>query len=72
MEERGRYTMGSGSFLGTPASNATTIRPDVVEPPSPEDDGTSFKRDAQIDMRYIMGDAVGNVRNHCVEYALLC
>ncbi|RDX46433.1 hypothetical protein OH76DRAFT_1406950 [Lentinus brumalis] len=53
--------MGSGSFLGTPASNATTIRPDVVEPPSPEDDGTSFKRDAQIDMRYIMGDAVGNM-----------
>ncbi|KAI0718425.1 hypothetical protein C8T65DRAFT_570731 [Cerioporus squamosus] len=43
-----------------PASNATTIRPDVVEPPSPED-GTSFKRGAQIDMRDIMGDAVGNM-----------
>ena len=61
MDDRGRYNIRSGSFLGMPASDATTIRPDVVEPASPED-GTSFKRSAQIDMRDLMGDAVGNVR----------
>ncbi|RPD65181.1 hypothetical protein L226DRAFT_480270 [Lentinus tigrinus ALCF2SS1-7] len=59
MEERGRYNMRSGSFLGMPASDAT-IRPDVAGPPSPEDGG-SFKWDAEIDMRNFMGDAVGNM-----------
>ncbi|KAI0764721.1 hypothetical protein C8Q74DRAFT_1283552 [Fomes fomentarius] len=42
-----------------PASEATTIRPDV-EPPSPED-GTNLKRSLQIGMKGLMGDAVGNM-----------
>ncbi|KAI0746476.1 hypothetical protein C8Q80DRAFT_1320359 [Daedaleopsis nitida] len=53
--------MGSASLSsGIPASAATTIRPDVVEPPSPED-GTNLKRSLQIDMKGLMGDAVGNM-----------
>ena len=64
MEERDRYNMG-----GIPASSATTIRPDVVEPPSPED-GTNLKRSLQIDMKGLMGDAVGNVRA-CSHFPLL-
>ncbi|EIW56116.1 uncharacterized protein TRAVEDRAFT_50605 [Trametes versicolor FP-101664 SS1] len=51
--------MGSHPFPGMPGSTAT-IRPDVVEPPSPED-GTNLKRSLQIDMKGLMGDAVGNM-----------
>lgn len=54
-----RSFMGSHPFPGMPGSTAT-IRPDVVEPPSPED-GTNLKRSLQIDMKGLMGDAVGNV-----------
>ncbi len=63
--------MGLGSFPGMPASEATTIRPDV-EPPSPED-GTNLKRSLQIGMKGLMGDAVGNVRSPlcCVRLRLI-
>ena len=57
MEER--YA-GSTPLSGVPASTATTIRPDVAEPPSPED-GTNLKRSLKIGMKVLMGDAVGNV-----------
>ncbi|TBU54508.1 hypothetical protein BD310DRAFT_935749 [Dichomitus squalens] len=54
-----RY-IGSTPLSGMPASTATTIRPDVEGPPSPED-GTNLKRSLQIDMKVLMGDAVGNM-----------
>lgn len=37
-----------------------TVRPDVVEPSSPEDD-SNFRRKVRLDMRRLVGDAVGNV-----------
>ena len=55
-----RYNTGSSPFAGLPASSTTTIRPDVVEPSSPEDD-TNLKESLYIDMKGLMGDAVGNV-----------
>lgn len=61
-----RSFMGSHPFPGMPGSTAT-IRPDVVEPPSPED-GTNLKRSLQIDMKGLMGDAVGNVS----PFAVFC
>ncbi|KAI0654949.1 hypothetical protein C8Q70DRAFT_1083983 [Cubamyces menziesii] len=54
-----RSFMGSHPFPGMPGSTAT-IRPDIVEPSSPED-GSTFKRDFRIDMSIPMGDAVGNM-----------
>lgn len=36
------------------------MRPDVLEPSSPEDD-SNFRRDVQIHMKGLVGDAVGNV-----------
>lgn len=58
MEER--YGIGSPPFPGMPASVAATIRPEMVEPSSPED-GTNLNSSLQIDMKLHMGDAVGNV-----------
>ncbi|KAM5543752.1 hypothetical protein V8D89_002369 [Ganoderma adspersum] len=43
-----------------PASVATTIRPEMGEPSSPED-GTNLNSSLQIDMKLHMGDAVGNM-----------
>ena len=57
MEER---YIGSAPFSGMPASVAATIRPEMIEPSSPED-GTNLKSSLQIDMKLHMGDAVGNV-----------
>ncbi|KAI0353310.1 hypothetical protein OH77DRAFT_1497336 [Trametes cingulata] len=51
--------MGSHPFPGMPGSTAT-IRPGVVEPPSPGDD-TNLKGSMEIDMKVAMGDAVGNM-----------
>ena len=55
-----RYNPGSSPFSGMPASAATTIRPAIVEPSSPEDD-SNIKDDMEMDMKILMGDAVGNV-----------
>ena len=37
-----------------------TVRPDTLEPPSPEDD-SNFRRKVRLDMSRLVGDAVGNV-----------
>ena len=37
-----------------------TVRPDELEPPSPEDD-SNFRREVRLDMRRYVWDAVGNV-----------
>ncbi|KAI0674045.1 hypothetical protein C8Q78DRAFT_1143275 [Trametes maxima] len=55
-----RSFMGSHPFPGMPGSTAT-IRPGIGEPSSPED-GTNLKRDFQIGMQRLTGDAVGNYR----------
>ncbi|KAI0646043.1 hypothetical protein C8Q79DRAFT_1110779 [Trametes meyenii] len=54
-----RSFKGSHPFPGMPGSTAT-IRPEIAEPSSP-DDGTNLKRNFQIGMQRLTGDAVGNM-----------
>ncbi|KZT12899.1 uncharacterized protein LAESUDRAFT_719207 [Laetiporus sulphureus 93-53] len=42
-------------------SSAVTIRPGVVEPPSTPEDESNFRQSLQIDMKGLVGDAVGNM-----------
>ncbi|KAI8970648.1 hypothetical protein BD414DRAFT_502118 [Trametes punicea] len=49
----------SHPFPGMPGSTAT-VRPDAMGSPSPED-GTNIKRSLLIDMKGLIGDAVGNM-----------
>ena len=48
-----RYNPGSSPFSGMPASAATTIRPAIVEPSSPEDD-SNIKDDMEMDMVHLL------------------
>ena len=57
-----------GSYRDVPALHFTATRP---EPSTSPDDGGNFGRSLQIDMKDLVGDAVGNVRRRTLPGACL-
>jgi hypothetical protein len=64
--ERSRMRRTVGADVGSVSSEPRLAEISVVEPDSPED-GTNFRRSLEINMKNMVGDAVGNVSSQYVD-----